>query len=221
MRWLSQNWETLLQLTASHLALVLPSVVLSFLIAVPIGWAAQRRRWARDPALTLVGILYAIPSLPLFVLIPVMFGLGLRSAANAIIVLTVYGTAIMVRSAADAFASVPEDARLSAAAIGHSSWQRLWMVELPLAIPVMVAGLRVLVVSTISMVTVASVIGIQNLGTLFTDGFQRGIVAEVVAGLVVTVLLALVLDGGCILMARLLTPWTVSQRRVRGASAWT
>ncbi|RWZ59483.1 ABC transporter permease subunit [Labedella populi] len=207
MKWLNQNVGSLLELTVAHLALAVPAILLSLVIAVPIGWTAQRLRWARDPALALVGVLYAIPSLPLFVLVPVVLGIGIRSSANAIIVLTVYATAIMVRSAADAFSSVPLEARMSATAIGYSTWHRFWSVDLPLAIPVMLAGLRVVVVSTVSLVTVGSVIGIPSLGTLFTDGFQRGIVAEVAAGLIVTVLIALVLDGICILAGRALTPW--------------
>jgi osmoprotectant transport system permease protein len=207
MKWLSQNYASALELVVAHLALAVPAILLSLVIAIPMGWLAQRSKRARDPALAVVSILYAIPSLPLFVLIPVIFGIGIRSSANAIIVLTVYATAIMVRAAADAFASVPEDARLSATAIGYSSFRRFWAVDLPLAVPVMLAGLRVVVVSTISLVTVSSVIGIPSLGTLFTDGFQRGIAAEVITGLVATMVLALVLDGICVIAGRLVAPW--------------
>jgi osmoprotectant transport system permease protein len=202
-----------LDLTAAHLALAVPAILLSIVIAVPIGWLAQRSAWAREPALAAVGVLYAIPSLPLFVLIPVLLGIGIRSSTNAVIVLTIYGTAIMVRAAADAFGSVPGEARLSAVAMGYSSFTRFWAVELPLAVPVMIAGLRVVVVSTIGMVTVASVIGIPSLGTLFTDGFQRGITAEVVTGIVATVALALVLDGLCVLAGRVVAPWSRNTAR--------
>jgi osmoprotectant transport system permease protein len=213
VKWLSQNFGSVIDLTAAHLALAVPAIVLSIVIAVPIGWLAQRNAWAREPALAAVGVLYAIPSLPLFVLIPVLLGIGIRSSTNAVIVLTIYGTAIMVRAAADAFASVPTEARLSAVAMGYSAIGRFWAVELPLAVPVMIAGLRVVVVSTIGMVTVASVIGIPSLGTLFTDGFQRGITAEVITGIVVTVVLALALDGACVLAGRIVAPWSTKTAR--------
>ncbi|KQX07742.1 MULTISPECIES: ABC transporter permease [unclassified Leifsonia] len=207
MKWLSQNIDGVVQLFIVHLALAIPAVVIGVMVAVPIGWAVQGRRWAREPSLAVVGLLYAIPSLPLFVLIPVIFGVGLRSAWNAIIVLTIYATAIMVRASADAFTSVPEQVRLAASAIGYSSLGRFWAVDLPLAVPGLVAGLRVVVVSTVSLVTVSSVIGISSLGTLFTDGFQRGIVAEVITGICLVVLIGVLLDGLCVLTGRAVAPW--------------
>lgn len=212
MKWLSQNVETVLSLTIAHLGLALPAIVLSLLIAVPIGRLAHGLRWLRNPTIAFVGVLYAIPSLPLFILIPSIFGTGLRSSATAIIVLTVYGVAILVRSAADAFAAVADSTLTSATAVGYSRWRIFWAVELPLAVPVLIAGLRVVAVSTVSLVTVASLVGISSLGTLFTDGFQRGIIAEVVAGLVVTVAIAVALDLLLAGLGRVLTPWTRHRR---------
>jgi osmoprotectant transport system permease protein len=207
MKWLSQNLDTVLELTAAHISLAIPAIVLSLVIAIPVGRLAHGVAWLRSPVVAVVGVLYAIPSLPLFILIPSIFGTGLRSAATAIIVLTVYGVAILVRSAADAFGAVSEMTVTSAVAIGYSRWRTFWSVELPLATPVLIAGLRVVSVSSISLVTVASLVGISSLGTLFTDGFQRGIVAEVLTGLVVTVVLAVVLDLLLAMLGRALTPW--------------
>lgn len=207
MKWVSQNLETVVDLTVAHLALVFPAVVLSVLIAVPLGRIAQGQRWLRGPVLGAVGVLYAIPSLPLFILVPTIFGTGLRSSATAVIVLTVYGVAVLIRSAADAFGAVPESALAAAAAMGYSRWGRFWGVELPIAVPVIVAGLRVVAVSTVSLATIGSLTGISSLGTLFTDGFQRGIPAEVIAGLVLTVVMAVALDLLLAGLGRALTPW--------------
>jgi len=207
MRWLSQNGDQVVDLTITHLAISLPAILASLLIAVPLGWAAHRMRWLRGPTTGLIGALYAVPSLPLLVLVPVLLGTSLRSPTNLVVVLTLYGTAVLVRSTTDAFATVPDDARTSAKAIGYPPLRLFWGVELPLAGPVILAGLRVVVVSTVSLVTIGSVTGIQSLGTLFTDGFQRGITSEVVTGLVLTVAVALLLDGACLLAGRVLMPW--------------
>ncbi|WP_080792895.1 ABC transporter permease [Corynebacterium pacaense] len=209
MRWLSQNYPWVLELTWTHLCLSVPAVVLSLLIAIPLGLLAHRRRVAGTVLLPLVGILYAIPSLPLFILIPVFLGTGLRSPLTMILVLTVYGVAILTRTVADAFASVPTHVVRAAVAMGFSPRRQFWGVELPLAVPVIISGLRVVAVSTVSLATVGSVVGIQSLGTLFTDGFQRGILPSIIAGVVLTILLALVLDALCVLARRILVPWEV------------
>ena len=107
-----------------------------------------------------------------------------------------------------ALAAVDPGVRQAAQAVGHSRWSLCWRVDLPLATPIMVSGARVLSVSTVGLVTIGALVGIPSLGTLFTDGFQRGIVAEVVVGIVATVAIGLLLDGICVLVGRALTPWT-------------
>jgi osmoprotectant transport system permease protein len=121
----------------------------------------------------------------------------------------------MIRSAADAFHAVPETSLAAAAAVGYSPWSRFWGVELPIAVPVLIAGLRVVSVSTVSLATIASLTGISSLGTLFTDGFQRGIAAEVITGLALTVVIAVVLDLLLAALGRVLTPWTRSMQTER------
>ena len=207
MNWASQNMDLALGLLLTHLSLAVPAILLAVIVAVPLGWLAHRNQHVRGPLLTSVGLLYAIPSLALFILVPSLFDLSIRSGANIIIVLAIYGVAILVRTCADAFDAVPDDARQAADALGYSTWKRFWSVDLPLSVPVTMAGIRVVVVSTISLVTVGSVIGVQSLGTLFTDGFQRGIIPEVLTGLVLTVLLAVIMDALCVLLERVLTPW--------------
>ena len=181
MTWLSSNWGLIGSLTLAHLWIALPAIALSVLISVPIArWAAFSRRggWV----LSVLSALYAVPSLPLLIVIPVIVGVALRSPINMIIVLTLYGVAVPLL-------------------------RRFVEVELPLATPVIVAGTRVVATSTVSLVTVGAFIGVRSLGTLFTDGFQRGLIAEVVAGLVATVLLALVVDALIQGIGWALTPW--------------
>lgn len=207
MTWVLNNLDVIAARTWSHLALAAPAIVLAFVLSVPVGALANRYRWSRPTLLTAAGLLYAIPSLPLFVVLPTVIGVGVRDRLNVIAAMTLYGMALMVRAAADALASVGEPVRLSATALGYSGAGRFWRVDLPLAGPVLLAGLRVVAVSTISLVTVSSLLGVDNLGMLFTDGFQRGIIAEVVTGIVATVVLALVVDGLLVLAGRALMPW--------------
>lgn len=207
MTWLSSNWGVIGSLTLTHLWIALPTIALSVLVSVPIArWAAFSRRggWV----LSALSALYAVPSLPLLIVIPVIVGVALRSPANMVIVLTLYGVAVLVRQVTEGFRAIPRATLQAANACGYSLPRRFVEVELPLATPVIVAGTRVVATSTVSLVTVGAFIGVRSLGTLFTDGFQRGIIAEVVAGLVATVLLALVIDALVQGIGWALTPWT-------------
>ncbi|MGO3146999.1 MAG: ABC transporter permease [Leucobacter sp.] len=195
------------QLTLDHLVLSLPAILLAVVIALPIGRASFRYRRVGGALTSTATLLYAIPALPMLIVVPVLFGIPLRSNTNMVIVLTLYGVALLARSAADGFASVDRSIRDSAAAIGYSPIGAFWRVDLPLAFPVILAGVRVVAVSTISLVTIGALIGVSSLGTLLTDGFQRGITSEVVTGIVATMVLALVIDGLLLLTGRLLTPW--------------
>jgi ABC-type proline/glycine betaine transport systems, permease component len=207
MTWLSSNWGVIGSLTLAHLWIALPAITLSVLLSVLIAhWAAFSRRggWV----LSILSALYAVPSLPLLIVIPVIVGVALRSPTNMIIVLTLYGVAVLVRQAAEGFRAIPHATLQAANACGYPLCRRFVEVELPLATPVIVAGTRVVATSTVSLVTVGAFIGVRSLGTLFTDGFQRGLIAEVVAGLVATVLLALVIDALVQGIGWVLTPWT-------------
>jgi osmoprotectant transport system permease protein len=208
VNWLFNNLNVIGAATVAHLAMALPAIVLSFVLSIPIGWLANRFSWSRGFLLTVCALLYAIPSLPLFIVLPLFIGTGLRSPINVVISMTIYGIALMARSTADGLASVDADVRQSATAMGFSAWSRFWRVELPLAGPVLLAGLRVVSVSTISLTTVGAVLGIESLGSLFTDGFQRGIPLEILTGIVMTIAIALVIDLLIVLLGRLLMPWT-------------
>jgi len=208
MEWFLANWELVARLSLDHLRISLIPIVVGFLLSVPIGWFAQRFPATRGLVLGGVGVLYTIPSLALFMLLPPVLGISVLSEANVIIALTIYAVAIMVRTVADAFASIEPHTLRSATAMGYAEWGRFFSVELPLAGPVLLAGLRVVAVSTVSLVTVGVLVGIQSLGYLFTDGFQRKIVPEVFTGVVMTFLIALIVDALLVLIGRLVLPWS-------------
>lgn len=207
MTWVAANLTQIGQLLALHLAISAAAIVLSVLIAVPLGRAAHASGRGRGALLAGTGLLYAIPSLPLLIVIPLVSGLPLRSPVTLVVALTIYGIALLARSAADAFGAISDDVLDAAVATGHGRLARFWMVELPLAVPVLIAGIRVVAMSTIGLTTIGALIGIPSLGSLFTDGFQRGIVGEVVAGVVCTVALALLVDALLIRLGRALQPW--------------
>lgn len=210
MTWIAQNWAQTLALVGEHLALTLPAIALSVLLAVPLGHFACRRPRLGGALATTASLLYAIPALPLLIVLPVILGIPLRSRTNMIVALAIYGAALLVRSVIDGFRSVDQTVREAALSLGYSPRGLFWRVDLPLALPVIIAGIRVVTVSTISLATVGALVGIAGLGNLLTDGFQRGIVGEVATGLIVTALLALLLDAILLLAGRALTPW---QRR--------
>jgi len=207
VNWLSGSWALIGELTLTHLTIAVPAIIASVLIAVPIGAWAQRSKGVGGVVLSFLTVLYAVPSLPLLIVIPVLSGIALRSRVNMVVVLTIYGIAVLIRQCAEAFAAVPVDVLESADALGMSRLRRFCTVELPLAVPVIVSGTRVVITSTVSLVTIGAFIGVRSLGTLFTDGFQRGLTVEVLAGLVMTIALALLLDALAVGVGALMTPW--------------
>lgn len=214
MEWINANLSRILDLTLDHLLLSAPAIAAAFLVSIPLAWLANRLRRVREVIVGGTGLLYAVPSLPLFIVLPVLIGTGVRDNINVIVALTLFGLALMVRSAADALDSVGQDIRLSATAVGFSGPKRFFSVDLPLAGPALLAGLRVVSVSTISLVSVSAVLGVQSLGSLFTDGFERGIVPSIVAGLVMTAVLAVLLDLVLVALGKMLMPWARGGKRV-------
>ena len=208
MTWVVENLGLIASLSLEHLRQSILPIVLGFALSVPIGWLAFRFRLGRGVILTVTGLLYTIPSLALFGLLPGLLGISFLSEANLVIALTMYAVAIMVRSVTDGLQSVDHSARAAAVAMGFGPFRRFWTVEFPLAGPVVLAGLRVTAVSTISLATVGILLGVTNLGYLFTTGFQRRIVPEILAGVVTVMLIALLIDGLLILAGRLLMPWS-------------
>lgn len=213
MTWVLNNLDLIARLTGEHLRQSAIPIVLGLLLSIPTGWLAFRYRLTRGVLLTTVGLLYTIPSLALFALLPPLLGISFLSELNLIIALTIYAVAIMTRFVCDALASVEPSVRQSAVAVGFGPWRRFWQVDFPLAGPVVLAGLRVTAVSTISLATVGILIGVDNLGYLFTNGYQREIVASVLSGVVAVVIIALVIDGLLVLLGRVLMPWSTTRGR--------
>ena len=207
MSWLFDNFDLVASLTANHAALSVVPIVLGFSIAVPLGWIANRWVVLRSWIIASGSILYTIPSLPLFVILPYIIGTQITDERNIIIALTIYALAILIRTVADAFAAVPTDSIEASRAVGYSAWNRFWKVELPLAGPVLLAGLRVVSASTIALVSVGAIIGSANLGYLFTNGKQRDFLEEILIGIGASFLIALVFDIVLVLLGRLLMPW--------------
>jgi osmoprotectant transport system permease protein len=214
MTWAWDNRDHILDLTLTHAWLSAVPVVLGFAIALPIGWYASRHPRLRSPLLGVGSVLYSIPSLPLFVILPGVLGTGFLSPINVVVALTIYAAAIMVRSSTDAFTSVSPVVLDAAEATGYSARQRGLAVELPLAGPVLLAGLRVISVSTVSLVSVGALIGVSSLGSFFTDGFRRSFTTEIVVGVIGIVVLALVFDTLLVLAGRVLMPWASLARPV-------
>lgn len=216
MTWFRNNWAWVVELSLQHVALAVPSILISLAAAVALGRTAHRFPRLRQAVLGSASVVYAIPALPLLIMIPALAGISLRSPLNLVIALALYGTALLVGTVVDAFDSVDLHVRESAQAMGHGRRAMFWRVDLPLATPVLLSGLRVVTVSTVGLVTIGALVGISSLGTLLTDGFQRGIMSEVVIGVGATMLLALALDGLLVLLGRVLSPW--EPRRARRES---
>jgi osmoprotectant transport system permease protein len=214
--WIGRNLDLISTRILEHLALTAPAIVIGFVLSIPLGYWASRSRVARSVLLSVGGILYTIPSIALLVLVPVTLGLTILNPLNLVFALSIYSLAIMVRSAADAFASVSAEVRASATATGFSGVQRFFVVELPLAGPVLLAGVRVVSVSTVSLASVGALIGIEQLGSFFTDAFQRQFLTEAIVGIASILLIAAVFDVILTRIARVLLPW---DRRAPKASS--
>ncbi|BAJ75912.1 ABC-type proline/glycine betaine transport systems, permease component [Microbacterium testaceum StLB037] len=215
MNWVGNNLELIGELALVHLRQSLIALVAGFILSIPIGWVAWRYRLVRSSVITITGLLYTIPSLALLILVPVITGwYSIISENNLIVALAIYAVAILVRAVADGLDSVDAGVRQASTAIGYGSFRRFWAVEFPLAGPVVLAGLRVTSASTIALATVGILVGIQNLGYLFTNGLQRRIIPEVFAGVIAVVVLALVIDLLLVFAGRLLMPWTRGTRTV-------
>jgi osmoprotectant transport system permease protein len=205
--WIGRNLDLIGGRMLEHVALAAPPIVIGFLISIPLGYWASRSRVWRGILLTTGNVLFTIPSIALLVLVPALLARPLVDPFNVVVALTIYAVAIMVRSAADAFASVDPDVRQSATAVGYSPAQRFLRVELPLAGPVLLAGVRVVSVSTVSLVTIGAVVGVESLGSFFTDAFQLQFLTEAIVGIVCVLVIAAAFDVILSLVGRALMPW--------------
>lgn len=203
-----QNRSTILEALGQHIWLSLLPVVLGAVVALPVGYLAVRYPRLYQPIVNVGGVLYSIPSLALFLVMPAILGLGTLSPINIVAALTVYTLALLTRTVADGLKSVQGETTRAAYALGYRPLRQLMGVELPMALPVMFAGLRVATVSNISLVSVGAFIGTGGLGALFTKGLQLGFVEPILIGIILSVLLAGLCDLGLVLTQRRLTPWS-------------
>jgi osmoprotectant transport system permease protein len=202
--WLSANAGMLAHLTGQHLSLAMLPVLYGTLIAIPVGIGCARWGWLYPPVLTFTSVVYALPSLALFAVLIDYTGL---TNTTVIIPLTLFSLSVLVPNVVDGLRSVPESVRQAATAMGFGPLRRLIQVELPVAVPVVIAGLRVATISSISLVSVGQLIGIGGLGYLFTDGEQRDFPTEIYTGIGLIIILAFVLDSALVFLRWLLTPW--------------
>ncbi|WP_327367815.1 ABC transporter permease [Streptomyces sp. NBC_01217] len=207
--WISDHASNLATLTVSHLQAALTAVLLGLLISLPLAVLAHRVRPLRGFLLGLSNILFTIPSIAVFVLLLPVSGL---TRTTTVIGLTVYTLVVLLRNTVEGLDSVPARTREAAKAMGTRPLRILLAVELPLALPVIMAGVRIATVMSISLVSVATYIGDGGLGQLFTDGFQRNFPTPVVVGTALTLLLALVADAALVAVQYVLTPWKRKQR---------
>ncbi|HEX6451422.1 MAG TPA: ABC transporter permease [Trebonia sp.] len=204
--WIPGNGAQIWQLTYENAYLGIVPALIGLVISLPLGIAAARWRWFYPPALTVINVIYAIPALALFIALIPAFGL---TDTNVIIALTLYSMCVITPNVVAGLWAVPASVRQAATAMGYGALRRLLAVELPLAVPVIIAGLRVAVVSAISLASVGQLIGVSQLGYLFVDGEQRAFPTEVYVGLVLVIALAIACDLVLVGIRRALTPWAV------------
>ena len=204
MSWAWDNRTLLAHYLVQHLYLALLPVLFGIIVAVPVGIMCVRYRWTWPPILSLTSIFYALPSLALYLVLIDYTGL---TDWTVIIPLTLFSLSVLIPSVVDGLRSVPQPVRQAATAMGFGTLRLTVQVELPLAVPVIIAGLRVATVSSISLVSVGQLIGIGGLGYFFTDGEQRDFPTEIYVALILIVILAFLADGLLVLARRWLTPW--------------
>ena len=202
--WISDNGSMIWQLTWENAKLGVLPALYGLLISLPLGIASARWRWFYPPALTVVNVLYAIPALAFFIALIPAYGL---TDTTVIIALTVYSLCVIMPNVVAGLRAVPAAVRQSATAMGYGALRRLAAVELPLAVPVIIGGLRVAVVSSISLATLGQLIGVSSLGYFFIDGEQRDFPTEIYVSLFLVIVLALACDLVLVGVRRALTPW--------------
>ena len=197
--------QDLVDATLQHLWITFAAVVLGVLIAFPLALLARRLPRLESGIVGAATGLYTIPSLALFPLLVPFTGI---SATTVILGLAVYALTILVRSMLDGLRSVPAEVRESATGLGYSPLSLLFRIELPLALPVIMAGLRVATVSTVALTTVGTLVAHGGLGNLISDGVFSNFRAELLAACLLCVVIAVALDLVIVVVQRLLTPWT-------------
>src|SRR5947209_8823539 len=202
--WVSSHTDVIAHALRDHVVLTLIAVGVGMVISVPLAIVARRWRWFEAPVLSVTGIMYTIPSVALLALLVPWTGL---TRTTAEIALVSYTLLILIRNIVAGLEGVPSDVREAAEGMGYSRTRQLFRVELPLALPVIIAGIRIAVVTTIGLVTVTALIGQGGLGQLILDGLYRDFRTEVVVGSVLCVALATLADLTLVAIQRFAMPW--------------
>ena len=206
--WVSQNWSGVLwPALRQHVVLTLIAVVIGFAISTVLALIAHRHRWVERPVIAITAILYTIPALAMFELLEPLPGFGL-SRTTAEVALVSYTLLIMFRNTLTGLREVPTEVRDAAAGMGMTGRQVLWRVEVPLALPAIIAGLRIATVTTIALATIASLVDDQGLGVPILNAISDNVFkTELIAAGLLAVVLALGADGLLVIAQRRLTPW--------------
>jgi osmoprotectant transport system permease protein len=207
--WLTNEWDQVQAALVEHIELTLLSVTLGAVVSAVLVAIGLRFRWAAAPINGFTAFLYTIPSVALFGLLVPYFGLN---RVTAVLPLTAYTLLILVTNTTAGFDAVPAPVREAADGMGLTPIQRLLKAELPLALPYIVTGLRIAVVSTVGLVTVAAIIGQGGLGSLILTGLRRTFWTPMTVGATLSILLALALDGLIYLLGKVITPWSTRRR---------
>jgi osmoprotectant transport system permease protein len=205
--YLQDHFQQTVDRFLTHAWLAVLPLVVGLLLAIPLGWLASRYRWLYPGVINLAGLLYTLPSVALFVIMPSIIHTRILSPVNVLVALTIYTIALLVRVIADALIAVPAEVRAAAVAMGFTGLGRFLRVDLPIAVPVILAGLRVAAASNVGLVSVGALIGVNQLGSLFTEGFTLDVGSIVLLGILLCILLALILDTTIVLAGRRLTTW--------------
>jgi osmoprotectant transport system permease protein len=203
--WISGHIPVIRDALTQHIELTLIAVGIGLLIALPLGLIAWRERILRGPIFSITGVLYTIPSLALFALLIPFSGLSILTAE---IGLVSYTLLILIRNIVVGMDAVPQEVREAARGMGYRSVAELLRIDLPLAVPAIMAGIRIATVTTIGLVTVTALIGEGGLGSLILDGLIRDFKTPLVVGTLLSVGLAIIADMGLAGLQRLVTPWS-------------
>lgn len=202
--WISDHLDEIIGRGLQHVYLTVVTVAIGFAIAFPLAVFASRHRWAVSPITTVSGVLYTIPAFAfIFLLLPIT-GLSLTTV---VIPLIAYSLLILFRNSLAGLDAVDADVKEAALGMGLSGRQLLWRVEVPLAMPVIIAGLRIATVSAIALITIAALIGRGGFGQFILEGLDTFFWTPLMVGVVLSVGLAFLADLGLLALQRLLTPW--------------
>jgi osmoprotectant transport system permease protein len=210
--WIQRNLSMIGNLLVEHIILSVLPVLVALVISLPLGFLVFKTKRVANVILAFLGVIYSIPSLALFVMMPLILGTKILNPVNIVAALSIYSIALLVRSVVDGLRSVPASVKQSASAVGYGWLRRLVRVELPLAMPVIYSGLRVVTVSNIALVSVAVLIGSGALGKLFDLGFGSFFYTPIIVGLVLMLALALAADALILLIQRGTLPWFRKQQ---------